>query len=74
MATLALSNRDNDTRPILSALRQFIRGCFGFSADASPGDRRARRDCLRDMMTSGPDAFSSEADVEFLMHMFPNGR
>ncbi len=74
MTTLALSIRDNGTRPITTLMRRIIRGCFNATTDTSPEDLRASRDCLRDMVTSGSSAFSSEADVEYLMHMFPGGR
>jgi len=34
-------------------------------------DARARRDFIDDMLTRSPDAFTSELDVQSMMHLYP---
>ncbi|ANT60968.1 hypothetical protein AYJ57_11705 [Salipiger sp. CCB-MM3] len=37
----------------------------------SPDDARARREFIWEMMSRNPDAFSSDADVQSMMGMYP---
>ena len=39
-------------------------------ADVSPENARSRREFIRDMLTSNPDAFSSDLDVQGLMYLY----
>lgn len=37
----------------------------------TPDELRAERDFINEMLDNNPDAFSSELDVQCMMHMYP---
>lgn len=73
-----MSAFDTNTRtvpPLLMALG-FIQRIFSFAPrprleETSPDDARARREFIWEMMSRNPDAFSSDADVQSMMGMYP---
>lgn len=40
-------------------------------AEGAQDDARARRDFVNEMVGRNPDAFSSELDIQHMMHLFP---
>lgn len=54
----------------------FIQRVFNFAPrpnleETSPDDARARREFIWEMISRNPDAFSSDADVQSMMGMYP---
>lgn len=73
-----MSVMSTNTRPVtpLPSLFGLIRRAFGPTPRPQPDETladqtRARRDFLREVITRNPDAFSSEADIQAMMSLYP---
>ena len=64
------------TVPPLQKALGFIQRVFNFaprprSEEIQPDDARSRREFIWEVLSRNPDAFSSDADVQSMMSMYP---
>ncbi len=64
------------TVPPLQKALGFIQRVFNFALrprteETQPDDARSRREFIREVLSRNPDAFSSDADVQSMMSMYP---
>ncbi len=64
------------TVPPLQKAPSFIQRVFNFALrprteETQPDDARSRREFIREVLSRNPDAFSSDADVQSMMSMYP---
>jgi hypothetical protein len=70
MATLTLSHPGIFDRLALPSWRRNLTRKRGPAPDASPEDARSRRQFVHEMLTRNSAAFSSELDVQGMMHFY----
>ncbi|WP_232400906.1 hypothetical protein [Pseudophaeobacter flagellatus] len=62
------------TVPPLQKALGFIQRVFNFAPrleETQPDDARSRREFIWEVLSRNPDAFSSDADVQSMMSMYP---
>jgi hypothetical protein len=70
MATLTISHPGIFDRLALPTWRRNVTCKRGPAPDASPEDTRSRRQFVHEMLTRHSAAFSSELDVQGMMHFY----